>query len=153
VWSAISVYCPGDDTIYVAQQFAADLCSGVVRGLPGESAGYGRMAGDFAVAYVVADEYAHNLRQELGVFDNRVTESATPFAVQADYMAGAWAHSVYWAGDLQPATSRRRRTRRSRLATSTSATRSTTGRPRSAARRCSPASKAAALRPARVGPA
>ena len=51
-------YCPADDTIYVAQQFAADLYNGVVRGLPGESAGYGRAAGDFAVAYVVAHEYA-----------------------------------------------------------------------------------------------
>ena len=66
-------YCPADDTIYVAQRFAADLYAGVVRGLPGESAGIGRAAGDFAVAYVLAHEYAHNLQQELGVFDNRVT--------------------------------------------------------------------------------
>ena len=56
-------YCPADDTIYVAQVFAAELYNGVVRGLPGESAGYGRAAGDFAVAYVVAHEYAHNLQQ------------------------------------------------------------------------------------------
>jgi Putative neutral zinc metallopeptidase len=35
-------YCPADDTIYVAQQFAADLYRGVARGLPGESAGVGR---------------------------------------------------------------------------------------------------------------
>ena len=69
-------YCPADDTIYVAQRFAADLYNGVARGLPGESAGIGRAAGDFAVAYVLAHEYAHNLQQELGIFDNRVTESA-----------------------------------------------------------------------------
>jgi uncharacterized protein len=94
-------YCPADDTIYVAQQFAADLYNGVLRGLPGESAGYGRAVGDFAVAYVVAHEYAHNLQQELGVFDNRVTQSAKPFELQADCMAGTWAYSVYAAGALQ----------------------------------------------------
>jgi predicted metalloprotease len=95
-------YCPADDTIYVGQQFAADLYNGVVQGLPGQSAGYGRAAGDFAVAYVVAHEYGHNLQQELGVFDNRVTESAKPFELQADCMAGTWAHSVYAAGELKP---------------------------------------------------
>ena len=94
-------YCPADDTIYVAQRFAADLYNGVIRGLPGESSG-GRAAGDFAVAYVLAHEYAHNLQQELGIFDNRVTSSAKPFELQADCFAGTWAHSVFEQGDLQP---------------------------------------------------
>ncbi len=95
-------YCPADDTIYVAQRFAADLYNGVARGLPGESAGYGRAAGDFAVAYVLAHEYAHNLQHELGVFDNSVTTAARPFELQADCMSGTWAHSVYEEGELQP---------------------------------------------------
>ena len=95
-------YCPADDTIYVAQQFAADLFQGVAEGLPGQSAGFGRATGDFAVAYVLAHEYAHNLQHELGVFDNRVTASAKPFELQADCMAGTWAHSVYEQGLLQP---------------------------------------------------
>ncbi len=95
-------YCPADDTIYVAQRFAADLYNGVARGLPGESTGIGRAAGDFAVAYVLAHEYAHNLQQELGIFDNRVTESARPFELQADCFAGTWAHSVFEQGELQP---------------------------------------------------
>ena len=95
-------YCPADDTIYVGQVFAAALYRGLARGLPGESAGYGRAAGDFAVAYVVAHEYAHNLQQELGVFDNRVGASAKPFELQADCMAGTWAYSVYAAGELGP---------------------------------------------------
>jgi predicted metalloprotease len=94
-------YCPADDTIYVAQQFAADLYRGVLRGLPGERAGYGRAAGDFAVAYVLAHEYAHNLQQELGVFDNAVGRSARPFELQADCLAGSWAHSVFEAGQLE----------------------------------------------------
>ena len=91
-------YCPADDTIYVAQRFAADLYNGVARGLPGDR----RAAGDFAVAYVLAHEYAHNVQQELGVFDNRVSSSARPFELQADCLAGAWAYSVFQAGELRP---------------------------------------------------
>lgn len=95
-------YCPTDDTIYVAQVFAAKLYQGVSDGLPGEQAGYGHAAGDFSVAYVLAHEYAHNIQQELGVFDNRETPTAEPFELQADCMAGLWAYSVYAAGQLQP---------------------------------------------------
>ena len=95
-------YCPADDTIYVAQRFAAALYEGVVAGLPGESAGYGRAAGDFAVAYVLAHEYAHNLQQELGIFNNTRAESAKPFELQADCFSGVWAYSVYDEGELQP---------------------------------------------------
>lgn len=89
-------YCPADDTIYVAQQFAAALYEGVLENLPGE----GQAAGDFAVAYVLAHEYAHNLQQELGIFDNRVSRSAKPFELQADCLAGVWAYSVFAAGAL-----------------------------------------------------
>jgi len=95
-------YCPADDTVYVAQQFAADLYRGAVRGLPGESAGIGHAGGDFAVAYVLAHEYAHNIQQELGVFDNRQTAAAKPYELQADCLAGTWANSVYEQGHLEP---------------------------------------------------
>lgn len=95
-------YCSADDTIYVAQQFAADVYRGVTGGLPGESAGYGHAAGDFAVAYVVAHEYAHNLQYELGIFDAGATALAKPYELQADCFAGTWAHSVYEEGLLQP---------------------------------------------------
>src|SRR5215212_9483307 len=95
-------YCPADDTVYVAQRFAADLYAGVARGLPGESAGVGHAAGDFAVAYVLAHEYGHNLQQELGVFDNRVSAAAKPYELQADCFAGTWANSVYEQGQLEP---------------------------------------------------
>jgi predicted metalloprotease len=95
-------YCPGDDTIYVAQVFAAELYRGVLRGLPGQSAGYGRAAGDFGVAYVVAHEYGHNLQQEFGIFDAIRPETAEPFELQADCFAGSWGNSVYAAGHLQP---------------------------------------------------
>jgi predicted metalloprotease len=95
-------YCSADDTIYVAQQFAADLYRGVAHGLPGESAGYGHAAGDFAVAYVLAHEYAHNLQYELGIYDASATASVEPYELQADCLAGTWAHSVYEEGLLQP---------------------------------------------------
>lgn len=95
-------YCPADDTIYVAQRFAADLYNGVLRGLPGERAGFDRAAGDFAVAYVLAHEYAHNLQQELGVFDNTVAPTAKPFELQADCLAGTWAAAVFEEGLLEP---------------------------------------------------
>ena len=91
-------YCPADDTIYVSQRFAADLYNGVVRGLPGESTGQGRAAGDFAVAYVLAHEYAHNLQQELGIFDNSVGPTARPYELQADCWAGTWANSAFAQG-------------------------------------------------------
>jgi uncharacterized protein len=95
-------YCPTDDTIYVAQKFAAQLYHGVVQGLPGQRAGYGRAAGDFAVGYVVAHEYGHDIQQELGIFDNSSSPSAEPFELQADCFAGTWANSVYEQGHLEP---------------------------------------------------
>jgi predicted metalloprotease len=99
--AAAAFYCPTDDTIYVAQEFAADLYSGVLRGLPGERAGFGRAAGDFGVAYVLAHEYAHNVQQEFGVF-SRPSASAEPFELQADCLAGSWGNSVYKEGHLEP---------------------------------------------------
>lgn len=95
-------YCTGDDTIYVAERFASDLLRGVQRGLPGESAGYGRAAGDFGVAYVVAHEYAHNLQDELGLNTARPRLGTAPFELQADCLAGSWGNSVYEEGKLQP---------------------------------------------------
>src|SRR3954471_15648961 len=95
-------YCPSDDTIYVSQEFAAALWRGVVRGLPGERAGFGHAAGDFGVAYVVAHEYGHNLQQELGLFGRSVGLTAEPFELQADCLAGAWGNSVYRQGLLEP---------------------------------------------------
>jgi uncharacterized protein len=94
-------YCPADDTIYVAQRFAAALYAGALHGLPGESAG-GHAAGDFGVAYVVAHEYAHNLQHELGLFSLARGNSSEPFELQADCLAGAWGSSVYAEGKLQP---------------------------------------------------
>jgi uncharacterized protein len=91
-------YCPNDDTIYFAEQLAADLWDGIADSFPGEQAGYGNAVGDFGVAYVVAHEYAHNVQQELGIFTLNPRVSAEPFELQADCMAGLWGNSVFREG-------------------------------------------------------
>ena len=100
--ASAAFYCPTDDTIYVAQQFASELYQGVARGLPGESAGYGHAAGDFGVAYVLAHEYGHNVQHELGLFTLRPGTTVEPFELQADCFAGAWGNSVYEEGLVTP---------------------------------------------------
>lgn len=93
-------YCPADDTIYIAQRFAADLYEGVVEGLPGDEGGGGQAAGSFGVAYVVAHEYAHNLQTEFDVFRIGPSNSAKPFELQADCLAGSWGNSAIAQGGL-----------------------------------------------------
>jgi predicted metalloprotease len=87
-------YCATDDTIYIGQTFAGAIFDGVANGLPGQRAGFGRAAGDFAVAFVVAHEYAHNVQNEDGIFLGR--RQAMPIELNADCLAGTWAH---WAND------------------------------------------------------
>jgi predicted metalloprotease len=102
-----AAYCQGDDTITVAEQFADGIYSGSLdRALPGSSQGFGSAAGDFAVAYVVAHEYGHQIQDELGVFDRNLPTEDTE--LQADCYAGNWAKSAYDQnrledGDIQEA--------------------------------------------------
>jgi uncharacterized protein len=105
-----AAYCPGDDTIYISQQFASDIYDGSLdHALPGSSQGYGRTAGDFAVAYIVAHEYGHQVQDELGLFNTYGDKVPTmAFELQADCFAGTWAHSASEQnrledGDLQEA--------------------------------------------------
>ncbi|MCW3017031.1 MAG: hypothetical protein JWO02_4123 [Solirubrobacterales bacterium] len=93
-------YCPDDDTIYVGQVFASAIYDGVLQGLPGQKAGFGRAAGDFAVAYVVAHEYAHNVQEESGALAGRTR--ALPTELNADCLAGTWARWAYGQGRLDP---------------------------------------------------
>jgi predicted metalloprotease len=89
-------YCSADDTIYVGQVLASAIDQGVATGLPGQKAGFGRAAGDFAVAYVVAHEYAHNVQQENGTLAGRTR--ALPTELNADCLAGTWAGWAYGQG-------------------------------------------------------
>jgi uncharacterized protein len=98
-----AAYCPGDDTIYISQKFATDIYSGALdQALPGSSQGYGRTVGDFAVAYIVAHEYGHEVQDELGLFDRYGAQLPTmAFELQADCYAGTWANSAYQENRLE----------------------------------------------------
>ena len=91
-----AVYCPADDTIYISQKFATDIYDGALdQALPGSSQGYGRTVGDFAVAYIVAHEYGHQVQSELGAYDKYAQQLPTmAFELQADCYAGTWAASA-----------------------------------------------------------
>jgi uncharacterized protein len=91
-----AAYCSGDDTIYISQKFATDIYTGALdHALPGSSQGFGRTAGDFAVAYIVAHEYGHQIQDELGMFQRYGAQVATAaFELQADCYAGTWAKSA-----------------------------------------------------------
>jgi predicted metalloprotease len=89
-----AAYCSADDTIYISEQFATNIYNGALdHALPGSSQGFGRTYGDFAVAYIVAHEYGHQIQDELGMFQRGI--STMPLELQADCYAGAWANSAY----------------------------------------------------------
>jgi predicted metalloprotease len=92
-----AAYCSGDDTIYISEKFATDIYNGALdRALPGSSQGYGGTIGDFAVAYIVAHEYGHQVQDELGLFEKYRGQIPTMgFELQADCYAGTWAKSAY----------------------------------------------------------
>jgi predicted metalloprotease len=105
-----AAYCRQDDTIYISQKFAGEIYDGALdQALPGSSQGYGRAMGDFAVAYVVAHEYGHQIQDELGLFEKYGESLPTmAFELQADCYAGTWAKSAQDAnrlddGDVQEA--------------------------------------------------
>jgi uncharacterized protein len=91
-----AAYCAADDTISISQKFASDISSGALdQTLPGSSQGYGKTVGDFSVAYIVAHEYAHEIQDELGLFDRYGQQLPTmAFELQADCYAGTWAKSA-----------------------------------------------------------
>jgi uncharacterized protein len=93
---AAAAYCPGDDTIYISEKFATDIYDGALdQSLPGSAQGYGGTVGDFAVAYIVAHEYGHEIQDELGLFDKYGDQVPTmAFELQADCYAGTWAKSA-----------------------------------------------------------
>ena len=107
--------------------------------------GYGGTYGDFAVAYIVAHEYGHQIQDELGLYDKYGDQLPTSaFELQADCYAGTWANN---ANQEQPARGRRRaggarrRARRRRLRREQPA--ATTARPSSARTPGTPASSPA----------
>ena len=90
-------YCPSDTKVYLDTAFFDELKNRF--GAPGE----------FAQAYVIAHEFGHHVQDALGIMDSVAQQqqsnpsSANDLSIrlelQADCLAGVWAHSVYTTPD------------------------------------------------------
>jgi predicted metalloprotease len=93
-------YCPADSSVYLDLGFFRELRSRF--GAPG----------DFAQAYVIAHELGHHVQNKLGIESemrrlqardpSRRNELSVRLELQADCLAGVWAHSTYERGILEP---------------------------------------------------
>jgi len=87
-------YCPGDSKVYIDLDFYDQLRSKF------------RASGDFAMAYVVSHEIGHHIQNLLGYTDyvhkqkGRVSQEqyndlSVRLELQADFLAGVWAHHAH----------------------------------------------------------
>ncbi len=100
-------YCPGDDRVYIDLSFFKELDRRF------------RAPGEFARAYVIAHEVGHHIQNQLG-YSRRADEArrqgraegnraSVRLELQADYLAGVWAHHAekrfefLEAGDVESA--------------------------------------------------
>lgn len=86
-------YCPGDNKVYIDLSFFQEMQAKL------------GISGDFAIAYVIAHEVGHHVQNQLGIMD-QIQELQTTLSeaeynkisvrleLQADYLAGVWAHYV-----------------------------------------------------------
>jgi uncharacterized protein len=93
-------YCPGDQQVYIDLSFYRALREQL--GAPG----------DFAQAYVIAHEVGHHIQQLLGISEKvqramqrsskaEANELSVRLELQADFLAGVWAHYAQKQGVLQ----------------------------------------------------
>jgi predicted metalloprotease len=93
-------YCPADEKVYIDLGFYRELKERF--GAPG----------DFAQAYVIAHEFGHHVQNQLGVSGkverlqqqnpDRANELSVRLELQADCLAGVWAHSTSQRNILEP---------------------------------------------------
>ncbi|HVK39118.1 MAG TPA: neutral zinc metallopeptidase [Candidatus Kapabacteria bacterium] len=94
-------YCPLDSKVYIDLSFYRQLRERL--GAPG----------DFAQAYVIAHEIGHHVQNLLGISDQvqqaqrrsskaEANELSVRLELQADYLAGVWAHHAQKEGILDP---------------------------------------------------
>jgi uncharacterized protein len=95
-------YCPGDHKLYIDLSFYQELKQRF------------QAPGDFAMAYVIAHEVGHHVQtllhsgEQASPAEKRTNEYSVRFELQADYLAGVWAHyaegkGYLEAGDLEEA--------------------------------------------------
>ena len=88
-------YCPGDHKLYIDLSFYEELKQRF------------QAPGDFAMAYVLAHEVGHHVQTLLNSGDQaspaqkRTNEYSVRFELQADYLAGVWAHYAQGKGYLE----------------------------------------------------
>lgn len=94
-------YCPGDEKLYLDFSFFRDLQSRF------------RAPGDFAQAYVIAHEVGHHVQKLLGTMERvnaaqrqrgeaEANDLSVRLELQADFLAGVWAHHAQRKGLLDP---------------------------------------------------
>jgi predicted metalloprotease len=101
-------YCPADEKVYIDLDFFTELRTR-----------FGAQ-GDFAQAYVIAHEVGHHVQHILGATDHvhsargnvsekKYNDLSVRLELQADYLAGVWAHhankqrNIIEAGDVEEA--------------------------------------------------
>jgi uncharacterized protein len=94
-------YCPADEKVYIDLSFYNDLKSKF--GAPG----------DFAQAYVIAHEVGHHIQHLMGISDKvhsmrsqqseaEINAMSVRLELQADFLAGMWAHYAEMNNILDP---------------------------------------------------
>jgi uncharacterized protein len=88
-------YCPGDHKLYIDLRFYEDLKQRF------------QAPGDFAMAYVIAHEVGHHVQtildtgNQVSPKQRQTNEYSVRFELQADYLAGVWAHHAQGKGYLE----------------------------------------------------
>ena len=88
-------YCPGDHKLYIDLSFYRELKDKF------------QAPGDFAMAYVIAHEVGHHVQTLLRSGDQaasaekRTNDYSVRYELQADYLAGVWAHYAQGKGYLE----------------------------------------------------